>query len=196
MNKSVYVHIPFCRTICTYCDFCKLNYNPDFVLTYLIALEKEIKENFNHEEINTLYIGGGTPSTLTIPELKKLFNIMQVFKLSDDYEYTFECNISDIRVELLELLKENRVNRISIGVESFNKKNLKFLGREANFKETKDKINLCKKMGFDNINVDLMYAINNESIYTLKSDIRKILKLKVPHISTYSLMIEKNTLLS
>lgn len=195
MNNSVYVHIPFCTSICSYCDFCKMKYNDDFAIGYLMALEQEIIEKYNHENIKTLYIGGGTPSALKIPDLKKLFNSLKLIKLGDEYEFTFECNIDDVREELLSVLKDNKVNRLSIGIQSFNKNNLEFLGRDANFNDTFDKIKLCRKYGFNNINVDLMYAIPGESIRTLKKDIKKILKLKVEHISTYSLIIENNTML-
>ncbi len=192
---STYVHIPFCKKICTYCDFCHLLYNEEFVFNYLLALEKEIIEKYNKEKIRTLYIGGGTPSCLSVPALKKFFNIMNLFDLSLVEEYTFECNLDDIRVELLEILKENRVNRLSIGIESFNENKLKILGREAEFKDAKDKISLCRKYGFDNINVDLMYAVDGETMGNLTSDLRKIVKLKTEHISTYSLIIEDNTIL-
>ncbi len=198
MNKdvtSVYIHIPFCKKICTYCDFCHLIYNEEFVLNYLIALEKEIIEKYQKEKIRTLYVGGGTPSALSIPSLKKFFNIIKLLDLTCLEEFTFECNLDDIRIELLEILKSNNVNRLSIGVESFNKNKLEVLGREAEYKDTKNKIELCKKMGFNNINVDLMYGITGESIRDLKSDLKKIIKLNVEHISTYSLIIEDNTIL-
>ncbi len=193
MNKSIYIHIPFCKSICSYCDFCKTIYNEENALRYLIALEKEIIDNYNKETIKTIYIGGGTPSALSIPLLKKLFNIIETINLDSEYEFTFEMNIDDIREELLTVLKENKVNRLSIGVESFNKSNLKFLERDADFKDVMYKINLCRKHGFKNINVDLMYALPNESFRVLKKDVKKLLKLNVEHISTYSLIIEENT---
>ena len=178
MVKSAYIHIPFCNNICSYCDFCKLLYNKDFVKKYLNALEKEITNNYKGEILDTIYIGGGTPSSLSITELNKLFSIIRIFKLSKEYEFTFEVNIEDITEEKLEILKENKVNRLSIGIESFNDKYLKYLGRNYTF---------------DNINVDLMYALKNESLDDLEKDIDKILKLDIKHISCYSLIIEKNT---
>ncbi|MFI3260874.1 MAG: radical SAM family heme chaperone HemW [bacterium] len=195
MNKSVYVHIPFCTKICTYCDFPKMLYKEDFVLRYLISLEKEIKEYYNHEQINTLYIGGGTPSSLKIGELKKLFTCLELFNISSEAEITFECNLTDIRDELLQFLKANKINRLSIGIQSFNKKNLELLGRDSDYSEAKFKIDLCRKYGFENINVDLMYALPSESMKILKKDIKQMLKLGVEHISTYSLIIEDNTIL-
>ena len=192
MVKSAYIHIPFCNNICSYCDFCKLLYNKNFVKKYLNALEKEITDNYKGEILDTIYIGGGTPSSLSITELNKLFSIIKIFKLSKDYEFTFEVNIEDITEEKLEILKENKINRLSIGIESFNDKYLKYLGRNYTSDIINEKVELAKKY-FDNINVDLMYALKNESLDDLEEDIDKILKLDIKHISCYSLIIEKNT---
>lgn len=194
-SSSIYLHIPFCTSICSYCDFSKVKYNEDFAIKYLMSLEKEFREKYNNEEIKTIYVGGGTPSSLKIPEFKKLFNIIENIKKSDICEFTFECNIDDIREELLEILRDNKVNRLSIGVQSFDEDKLEFLTRDTEFKDTYDKIKLCRKYGFNNINVDLMYAVPNETIGVLKNDIKKVLKLNVEHISTYSLIIEENTLI-
>ena len=192
MVKSAYIHIPFCNNICSYCDFCKLLYNKDFVKKYLDALEKEITNNYKGEILDTIYIGGGTPSSLSIVELNELFSIIKIFKLSKEYEFTFEVNIEDITEEKLEILKENKVNRLSIGIESFNDKYLKYLGRNYTSDIISERVELAKKY-FDNINVDLMYALKNESLNDLEEDIDKILKLDIKHISCYSLIIEKNT---
>lgn len=192
MVKSAYIHIPFCNNICSYCDFCKLLYNKNFVKKYLDALEKEITNNYKNEILDTIYVGGGTPSSLSVSELNKLFSIIKIFKLSKEYEFTFEVNIEDITEEKLEILKENKVNRLSIGIESFNDKYLKYLGRNYTSDIINEKVELAKKY-FDNINVDLMYALKNESLNDLEEDIDKILKLDIKHISCYSLIIEKNT---
>ena len=192
MVKSAYIHIPFCNNICSYCDFCKLLYNKNFVKKYLDALEKEIINNYKNEILDTIYVGGGTPSSLSVSELNKLFSIIKIFKLCNEYEFTFEVNIEDITEEKLEILKENKVNRLSIGIESFNDKYLKYLGRNYTSDIINEKVELAKKY-FDNINVDLMYALKNESLDDLEEDIDKILKLDIKHISCYSLIIEKNT---
>lgn len=191
--NSVYVHIPFCKSICSYCDFCKLLYNGGFVTQYLNALLKEIKNKYDGEEVNTLYIGGGTPSALQPKELKYLFEILNTIKLTNDYEFTFECNVNDINEELLNTLKSNGVNRLSIGVESFNQNKLKFMERSHTFEDVKKVIELCRKYDFKNINVDLIYGIPGETLKDLKKDISLLLKLNVEHISTYSLIIEDNT---
>ena len=192
---AVYIHIPFCKSICSYCDFCKMYLNDKFTLPYLNALASEIKEKYQGEAIKTMYIGGGTPSCLSIKDLKYLLDITNMFDLSELKEFTFECNLADINEELLSILKNYKVNRLSIGIESFNEKKLKFMNRESSFEEAKEKIKLCRKYGFDNINIDLIYGIPKESILVLKKDIKQILKLNPEHISTYSLIIEDNTLI-
>lgn len=194
MKTSVYIHIPFCKSICSYCDFCKLYYNQKWVNEYLDALEKQVRNEYKNDLIKTIYIGGGSPSALDESSLKKLKNIINIFKL-DNIEFTFECNINDIDDKLLKSLKEMGVNRLSIGIESFNKKVLDFLNRKGSYKLAQEKINLCRAYGFNNINVDLIYAVPNESVEDLYDDINKIISLNVEHISTYSLMIEKNTMI-
>lgn len=194
MTTSAYIHIPFCDNICTYCDFCK-RYNYDEVIDkYLWALENDIKDNYHGELLKTIYIGGGTPSCLNKNSLIKLMKIIKLLKFDSEYEFTFECNPESITEEKLIILKNNGVNRISIGVESTNDKYLKYLGRNHDFKMVKEKIKLIKKY-FNNINVDLIYALLNETINDLKKDLEKIIKLDVNHISTYSLEIHDNTIL-
>lgn len=170
-------------------------YNNKFIEKYLDALQKEIVNNYQKDTVKTIYIGGGTPSCLPLKYLVKLFDIIKIFKVADKIEFTFECNVNDINENLLELLRNNGVNRLSIGVESFNSDNLKLLNRSHSYGEVKKKIQLAKNKGFNNINVDLMYAIPGETIAALKDDILKILNLDVEHISTYSLIIEDNTVL-
>ena len=191
--KSAYIHIPFCKTICSYCDFCKMFYNEDLVDKYLLELNNEINKNYKGETLKTIYIGGGTPSSLNIKQLNKLLNIIKIFKLEENYEFTAECNIENITKEKLELLYKNKVNRLSIGIQTFNEKYLKFLNRNHTKEEIKEKINIAKTIGFENINIDLMYAFPEETLEELESDINEFLKLDIPHISTYSLIIEPHT---
>ena len=195
MIKSCYIHIPFCKNICSYCDFCKNYYNDEMVSKYIDAIEKEIKDNYKKEVLDTLYIGGGTPSSLSYDNLNKLFNVLKTFKLSNNYEFTFECNFEDITDELLKLLKENKVNRISIGIQTFNNKFEDILSRTIDKDKMFENISKAKKY-FDNINVDLMYAMPTESINDLKKDLINIIKLDVTHVSTYALIIEDHTKLS
>lgn len=193
--KSVYIHIPFCKSICSYCDFCKMFYNPKWSHDYLIALKEEIKDQYMGEKIKTIYVGGGTPSCLSQKELKFLMDTISLFQKENDYEFTFECNLNDITKELLELLKQCGVNRLSIGIESFQEKKLILMGRNHTWEDAKEKINLARTMGFDNINIDLIYGFPNETKKDLKNDINLILKLNPDHISTYSLILSEHTLL-
>lgn len=191
--KSVYIHIPFCNNICSYCDFCKMKYNKEWIDNYLDSLRCEIENYYKGEKIKTLYIGGGTPSSLSMIELNKLFSIIELLDLSMLEEFTFECNIESITNEKLILLKKNKVNRLSIGVQTFNENLLRFLNRSHNKDEVKDKIEMAKLVGFNNINIDLMYALPLETMDDLKEDIKLFIDLDIPHISCYSLMIEPNT---
>lgn len=191
--ESVYIHIPFCRSICSYCDFCKMLYNGSFVTQYLNALLKEIKDRYDGEEIKTLYIGGGTPSSLSIKDLKYLFEIVRQFNLTKLEEFTFECNLNDLNEELLQFLFDNGVNRLSIGIESFNEDKLKFMERFHSYQEACNIFKIIRDIGFTNVNVDLIYGIPGETLKDLKKDLELILKLNPDHISTYSLIVEDNT---
>lgn len=190
--NSIYIHIPFCNTICSYCDFCKQFYNKELVDKYLDELKIEIKNNYKGELIKTIYVGGGTPSCLDMGELKKLFSIIELFKLDKNYELTIECN-PDVNKEKIDLFKKNKVNRISIGVETINEKYYNLLNRFNDKDNIRNIINYIKSIGIDNINVDLMYALPNETINDLNDDLEFIKSLDVPHISTYSLIIEEHT---
>ena len=190
--KSLYIHIPFCKSICSYCDFCKMFYNSDLVDKYLIELEKEVINNYKQDTIETLYIGGGTPSSLNANQLNKLFSILNTVDLSNLKEATFEVNVCDITEELLVMLKANKINRISIGIETVNDKYLKLIERRHTKEEVIDKINLTKKY-FNNINVDFMYGFNNQTLEEVVSDLEFFKLLEVPHISIYSLILEPNT---
>ena len=190
---SVYIHIPFCDNICSYCDFCKVFYNSKLVDDYLGALRNEINLNYKGEVIDTIYIGGGTPSSLSLEQLDVLFDIIKVFKLSSDYEFTFECNIENIDFDNLKFLYDHGVNRLSIGVQTFNEKFLKFLNRNHTSDMVVSKIDIAKKIGFNNINIDLIYAIPGETLDDLNHDIDMFLSLDINHISTYSLILEEHT---
>lgn len=190
---SVYIHIPFCNYICSYCDFCKIIYDKRYVKRYLDSLRSEIVSRYRGEEVKTIYIGGGTPSSLDTQELIMLLDIISLFNLSSDYEFTIEGNIESINEDKLIIMKKYGVNRISVGVESFNSDIIKLLGRRHTKEEVFDKINLIKRY-IDNINVDIIYGAYSD-ISILKSDISYALKLNVNHISAYSLIIEDNTLL-
>ncbi len=193
MCNSVYIHIPFCQDICSYCDFCKVYYDSSLVDKYLDTLSKEIDSYYKGEIIKTIYIGGGTPSSLSLSQIEKLLNITKKFN-TDLLEFTFECNIESIDEDKIKLLKEYGVNRLSIGIQTFNSDYLSFLNRHHKPKEVINIIDMVKRY-IDNINVDLIYAIPGETIIDVEKDIDEFLKLDIPHISTYSLIIENNTIL-
>ena len=188
---GIYIHIPFCKRICNYCDFCKILYDKKYIDVYLDNLEKEIKTRYKGELVNTIYIGGGTPSSLDASELDRLLSIIDIFNLTGDYEYTIECNIESIDIDKINVMKSYGINRISFGVESFNKEIQNILGRDHDEDMIFDNIYLTKKY-FDNINIDLIYAVN-DNIDIVKEDINKFLELDIPHISCYSLILEEHT---
>ena len=190
--KSLYIHIPFCKSICSYCDFAKMFYNEFLALSYLDELSNEVNNNYKQDMLETIYIGGGTPSILSKKELNKLFSITNKLNIEPNYEFTIEANIADINEDFLKLCKNNKVNRLSIGIETINDKFYKFLNRKNNIEDIKNKILLAKKY-FSNINIDLMYAFPNETMEDLKCDLDFFKSLDVEHISIYSLIIEENT---
>jgi oxygen-independent coproporphyrinogen III oxidase len=189
---SIYIHIPFCHTICSYCDFCKMHYHKEWADQYLEELKKEVISKYKQEQVSTIYIGGGTPSVLDLEQLNYLMDILNLFNKSSDCEITFECNIENINKEKLSVIKK-QVNRLSIGVQTFNDQLLSFLNRKHNNEMVKQVIKDAKDLGYTNISVDLIYAIPNETLEDLKSDLNHFFELDINHISTYSLIIEPNT---
>ncbi len=192
MIKSAYIHIPFCNSFCSYCDFCKLKADDKKQTQYLLFLEKEIKHNYAGEILETIYIGGGTPSVLSTVQLQKLKNIISLFNKSADCEITMEINCESITFEKLKLLHQF-VNRLSFGVQTFNDHLLAKLGRKHTAAQASQKINLAKKVGFENISIDLMYGIYDSSLRDVKNDIIMFKKLAVPHVSFYALMVKDNS---
>ncbi|MDD6224589.1 MAG: radical SAM family heme chaperone HemW [bacterium] len=193
MITSIYIHIPFCEHICSYCDFSKVFYQKELVDKYLESLKNEISQIPKDHWYQTIYIGGGTPSSLNMDQLTKLFSLLADINLAKNYEFTIECNIENITTEKLKLFKKNRVNRLSIGVESFNNAKLTFLERNYHYDDIKPKIKLAKKLGFQNINIDLMYALPGETLNDMKEELNQFLSLNINHVSIYSLIIEDHT---
>jgi len=193
MTKSCYIHIPFCKSICSYCDFTKFCYQKKWIKPYLDSLKEEILSSYKGEELKTLYIGGGTPTSLTSDELKYLLEITNILKKDKDIEFTIEANLNDLIEDKIILLKEYGVNRISIGIQTFNEQLQKVLNRSENYNHLKEVIRLLKENNISNINIDLMYAIPGETIEDLKKDLELFLSLDISHISTYSLILEENT---
>ena len=194
--KSAYIHIPFCKTICSYCDFCKMFYNELWADKYLDSLEKEISSLYKGELLDTIYIGGGTPNSLSYNQLEKLFIIISKFNISKEIEYTIECNVELLDEEQVKLFKKYNINRVSIGVQTFNKDSLNFLNRNHTNEMVFNSVKLLRECGIFNINIDLIYALVNTDLDDLKNDIDVIKQLDIPHVSTYSLIIEKHTVLN
>ena len=192
---SIYVHIPFCSKICSYCDFAKTIYIKKWADEYLKSLNNEIKVRYKKTPVKSLYIGGGTPSVLTIPQLKNLFKTLKQLKLSKDTEITIECNINDLTFEKLKLFKSAGINRLSIGVQTMNPRLLKTLDRDH---EKEDLIRIMEKareLEFDNISFDYIYGVPGSNFDDIKKDLVFLTSLKPDHISAYSLLIEPHTAL-
>lgn len=188
----VYVHIPFCNNICKYCDFPKLLYDKKFVNNYLDALEKEIDDRYNKEEVISIFIGGGTPTSLDYLELERLLKIINKFNKDKLKEFTIESNIESLDNEKIILLKKYGINRISLGVQSFDDDILKELNRKHTKEDVFEVVNNIKKNGISNISIDYIYGVDTD-IDKVKRDMDVFLELDVPHISCYSLIIEENT---
>ena len=197
MDKiSLYIHIPFCAQKCLYCDFPSFARKDHLRKAYIEALNKEIislREKYNNLEINTIFIGGGTPSVLEADELECLLKEVAKLNMAKDVEYSMECNPGNLTEEKLEVMKKYGVNRISMGLQAKQDNLLKGLGRIHNYKTFKENFLLAKKVGFNNINVDLMFGLPNQRLNEWEETLREIISLEPAHISAYSLIIEEGT---
>ena len=201
-NFGIYIHIPFCAKKCNYCDFISFENKNNMIEEYINALKKEIEEfDFSKYEVTTIYLGGGTPSYIKenyIVEILELIkNKISTNKTKwDDIEITIEVNPGTVTKEKLKAYKNIGINRLSIGLQSTNDKLLKQIGRIHNYEEFLNTYNLAKKIGFNNINVDLMIALPNQTIKDIKESLEKIVSLDPNHISVYSLIVEEETLIA
>lgn len=196
--NGIYIHIPFCKRICTYCDFPKrIAKNKLQVKSYLARVYEEIDyyKSFLDETYQTIYIGGGTPNSLSLFNLRQL--LIKISSLNiNAKEYTIEVNPELLTLEQIRLFKEYGVNRISIGVETFNKKHLEFLGRNSSYTIVKNKINLLHENGFKNVSIDLLDGFYGETLEDLRNDLKLALTLNITHISVYNLILEEHTVLN
>ena len=190
---SLYIHIPFCKQKCLYCDFPSYAGKEDLMDQYIEALNKEILEKGKNYIINSIFIGGGTPSYLTNNNLKILLNTLNKLNLKDTLEFTVECNPGTLTEESLKIMKNNKVNRLSIGVQSSKNNLLKNIGRIHSYEEFKNNYILARKLGFNNINVDLMFGLPNQKVEEWRETLEEISNLNPEHISAYSLIIEEGT---
>ena len=191
-STSLYVHIPFCSKKCNYCDFPSYANMEGYIDKYIDALCKEIA-SYNNYEYETVFIGGGTPTYLSSKQLFILLKEINKLKLKHDAEITIECNPGTVDDEKIRVLKEMGVNRISIGLQSTSNKLLENIGRIHTYEKFLDTYKSFRKMGFSNINIDLMYGLPGQSVEDYKKTLKDVISLNPEHISCYSLIVEENT---
>ena len=195
---GIYVHIPFCKRKCYYCDFVSYDNKYEKIDSYIETVKKEIEDTSNeftkNHIVSTIYFGGGTPSFLESKYIKLLLeNIRRNFNVSSNAEITLEVNPGTITEEKLKTYQMCGINRLSIGLQTTNDNLLKKIGRIHTYSEFLSTYNLARKLGFSNINVDLIFSLPDESLDDLKLDLEKIIELNPEHISTYSLIVENGT---
>ena len=196
-NKiSIYIHIPFCESRCHYCDFCSSLLNEENVKKYFKYLKKEInlQEEFLKDKIiDTVFIGGGTPSSVDSRYIKEIMDVLSKFQFSKNREITIESNPNSLTIEKADIYFSSGINRISIGAQSFNDDILKRIGRIHESTDIYKALENARAVGFKNINLDLMLALPNQKFSDIKKSLEEIKKLDLPHISFYSLILEENT---
>ena len=191
--SSAYVHIPFCTQICYYCDFSKVFIKNQPVDAYLEHLIQETR-SYEIGKLRTLYIGGGTPTALSAQQLAYLLTeLPKVMDLSEVEEFTIEANPGDLDPDKIAVLKDSQVNRVSLGVQTFDNKMLKKIGRSHQEQDIYDNIRHLKQAGFDNISIDLIYALPGQTMDQVKENVAKAIDLDIPHMSLYSLILENHT---
>ena len=198
---GLYIHIPYCIHKCGYCDFNSHLIKHDEMDHYIDALVAEMqhyaKIYSNTSIIKTIFLGGGTPTTLTVYQLERILKeCVKEFKVSPDAEITIEANPATIHIEQMKSIRQMGYNRISIGVQSFDKTELKLLDRAHGPEEVHSTIDCARKAGFENLSLDLMFAIPNQSLSSWESNLDKALKKNPEHLSTYNLTIEQGTAFS
>ncbi|WP_414046956.1 radical SAM family heme chaperone HemW [Macrococcus equi] len=189
--RSIYIHIPFCNRICTYCDFNKFLIKNQPVDEYLEALVKELNQ-IEDREIYTVFIGGGTPTALTSHQLEYLLKfVTQRFKINS--EFTVEANPDELTAEKIAVMKKYGVNRLSLGVQTFSNRLLKMLGRTHIESDVLRAVNEANRLGIESVSIDLMYHLPTQTIEECLYDLEQAVKLKINHISSYSLILEPKT---
>ena len=192
-NISLYVHIPFCKQKCFYCDFKSYAGIEELENDYIDALILEIRNKCKGYLIKTLFIGGGTPSYLSENNLSKLLKELNKLSFLDDAEKTIECNPGTLSDEKIKIIKENNMNRISMGLQTTKNNLLKNIGRIHTIEEFKANYKRVRELGIENINIDIMFGLPNQSLEDYKETLEDIVKLNPEHISAYSLIIEEGT---
>lgn len=195
---GVYVHIPFCRRACHYCDFhFTTNLSNTSKLVNAIVREIELRKDYlGNEKVETVYFGGGTPSLLPTPDIEKIYNeLSNTFSVNDSIEFTLEANPEDLTPEKLRELKSVGVNRLSLGTQSFIDSELRWMNRMHSACQAKTSIQTAQNLGFDNISIDLIFGLPDQSKSDWELNLKAAIELNVQHISSYSLTIEEKTVL-
>lgn len=192
-EMSLYIHIPFCKQKCLYCDFPSYAGKESLINEYIRALNEEILRKCSKYKIASIFVGGGTPSYLNEINLESLLKTINLLDFKYEFEFTIECNPGTLNEEKLALMKNYNVNRISMGLQTTNDNILKEIGRIHSFEEFKKNYNQARKAGFENINVDLMFGLPNQSMKDWKVSLEDVMSLEPDHISAYSLIIEEGT---
>ena len=195
---GLYIHIPFCAKRCLYCDFFS-NTEMKYKASYIQAIIEEMKQRQGYigdEPIETIYFGGGTPSQLTATDFQQIFEaIHTLFNLSRCQEITLEANPDDMTPEYIATLRSLPFNRISMGVQSFQDKDLHFLNRRHNSQQAKQAVALCQEQGISNISIDLIYGLPGQTLKEWEENLEEAIQLQIPHISAYHLIYEEGTAL-
>ena len=194
-NKEIgiYVHIPFCKRKCDYCDFISYSNKDSKIQEYIEAVKKEIELQKIKSEITTIYVGGGTPSYIESKYIKEIIEEIKNKNVCNDAEITIEINPGTVTLEKLRDYKECGINRLSIGLQTTQNNLLKQIGRIHDFEQFVETYKMARKEGFKNINIDLMLGLPNQRIKDLKDSLEKVIELQPEHISVYSLIIEEGT---
>lgn len=193
-TKSLYIHIPFCETICKYCDFCKVYYDKKQAWQYLEVLSQELRSLPVDFPINTIYIGGGTPSAFNDEQLEYLMDHLKPYSQGVK-EYCIEVNPESMDLYKLKILKLGGINRLSIGVQTFQNHLLKGIDRHHSQQQVLRLIKQAQQLGFSNISIDLMYGLPQQTLTDIKEDLKIVATLNIQHISYYSLILEDHTIL-
>lgn len=195
---GIYIHIPFCKRRCIYCDFFSTTQS-EKKSAYVHALCQELDMRKNYlegEDIETIYLGGGTPSQLTQEELEEIFSsLYNIYKVKEDAEITLEANPDDLTPEYIHMLHTLPINRISMGIQTFQEETLKLLHRRHTAQQAIEAVQHCREAGFQNISIDLMYGLPGETLETWKEDLQQAIALHPEHISAYHLIYEEGTAL-
>lgn len=191
---ALYIHIPFCKNKCFYCDFPSFSGKESLMIDYAKALSKEIYETCHDKLISTIFIGGGTPTYLCIEGWKIIAESIKKLKfVNEDFEFTVEGNPNSFKEEQLEIFKEIGVNRISMGLQAMQNHHLKAIGRIHTIEDFEKSYSMVREYGFNNINVDLMFGLPNQTLEQWVESLEKAIKLNPEHLSCYSLIIEEGT---